>query len=374
MESPFVFIKEVVGDNFVGRKEELNWLSSNMLNNQNSVIIAPSRYGKTSLVRTAQLQAQKQDLTIKFCFIDLFNVRDALSFYKKFASEAVKSVAGTVDDWQLYTDEFFPTLTPRVVINDKINSVKLEFDKLTENPSECIDFFQNYAEKYDSKIVVCIEHFHNILDFEESNKFQKQLAKTMKNAGKVAYIVSGDKKNAMKEMFQTPRNPFNNFGDIFFPEPIDEKLFADYIVKLFSRSGRVIKKEQAERLCLYVKAYPYYVQLFSDIIWNNTKGFVTDQTIEISEKQLLEYCHQEFLFKIDTLSLSQINYLRAIIDGVDRFCSAESIHMYGLNSSSNVARVKSALIKKEVLEYDRYKPYFLDPVFELWLKKVYFYE
>ena len=40
--------KPVLGSNFIGRQDELNYLTKLIQMNQNVVIIAPRRYGKTS--------------------------------------------------------------------------------------------------------------------------------------------------------------------------------------------------------------------------------------------------------------------------------------------------------------------------------------
>jgi len=73
------------------------------------------------------------------------------------------------------------------------------------------------------------------------------------------------------------------------------------------------------------------------------------------------------------LTTHQVNLLRATLDGVIRFSSAEVIRQYGLNSSANVKRVKDALMKKEVLMFDEdERPIIIDPLFEYWLRKYYF--
>lgn len=372
MNSPFIYIKEVVGDFFVGRNEELVWVSSNMVNGQDTVLIASSRYGKTSIMRQALLMAQKNNPSLKVCYINLFNVRSENDFYVKLANEGMKIVAGTMEDWINLTQEFFPNSKPHVEVDDDVNIIKLEFEpeSLALHSYECLNFFHEYSERYSCKMTVCIEEFQNIELFEDP-KFAKKLSKALKNHPNVSYVLSGGKKNAMKQLFEKPKTPFFQFGDIFTLQPMEENLLVDYIVKTFSKSGRVIKKEQAEKICRDVKCHPYYAQLYSALVWGNTKGFVTEQTLAIAENDLMDYCRKDFEEIINQLSYPQINYLKATIEGVDHFCSSESMKKYLLHSSANVARVRAALAKKEVMEFHRTKPYFLDPVFEMWFRNVY---
>ena len=373
MDSPFVYVKEVGGSDFVGRKEELVWLSSNMLNSQNSVIIAPSRYGKTSLIRQAAIQVQKQDLNLKFCYIDIFNVREAYEFYAKLANEITKALASTSDGWVQIAQRYMPLTAPQVNIDSKQNEIYLQFDaeRLIKYSDEIVMLPQKIAVDNELRIVVCIEEFQNIEYFENDMEFQKYIAEMWHKHDKVCYIISGGKNNLMRELFETEKRPFYNFGDILHLEPIDEKNFAEYITKTFSKSGRVIPKELAEKLCKTVQNYPCYTQMFAGIVWSNTKGFVAESLLETSIDDLLSYNNYVFHQLAGTLSNSQINYLKAIIDGVDRFCSAENITKYRLNSSANITRARGALEKKEVIEFVKGKPKIINPVFELWFKNVY---
>jgi hypothetical protein len=144
------------------------------------------------------------------------------------------------------------------------------------------------------------------------------------------------------------------------------------MIQSFSKTGRVISKEFAEQLHRKVLGYPYYVQLLAHICWLNTKGFVMDSVASKSVEDLYDYNERIFRWITDGLSSSQLNYLHAVIDGVVRFSSEENLQRYELHSSANIARVREALEKKEILSFDRYNmPTFIDPVFELWFRNRY---
>jgi hypothetical protein len=94
--------------------------------------------------------------------------------------------------------------------------------------------------------------------------------------------------------------------------------------------------------------------------------------IDGAAEELLNYNDHFFRHIADDLSDSQANYLHAVIDGIDHFSAAEVIDRYQLHSSANITRVRGALEKKEILYFLRGKPYFINPVFEYWLRKRYF--
>ena len=72
----------------------------------------------------------------------------------------------------------------------------------------------------------------------------------------------------------------------------------------------------------------------------------------------------------ENLSAYQMNFLRALVDGVhSEFTFAEILQKYQLSSSANVSIIKRALVKKEIIETENKKIQFADPVLKLWLKQ-----
>jgi hypothetical protein len=370
VESPFIFTQPVVGDNFIHRKNELDWLSSNLSNGQHTVLIAPPLYGKRSLVTNALIRAQKQQL-LQSCILPLFNVRNEFVFYTSLVNVLLKAVCSTSDEWTTAVRQFLPETQPLVDINETArDGVSLIFDKtaVMTHADELLMLPERVAEWKNRRIVVCIYDFQDIALFDNSSIFQKKLCAVWKQHRMTTYLLCGNKKNAATALF-AEKMPFHKFGDIIHLERLDERLSADYIIRSFSKSGRVISKEFAEQVYRKVLGYPYYVQLLAHICWLNTKGFVLDSVVSKSVEDICDYNERIFRWITDGLSDSQLNYLHAVVDGVMRFSSVENLQRYDLHSSANVARVREALEKKEILTFDRYNmPTFIDPVFELWFR------
>ncbi|MDR2358371.1 MAG: hypothetical protein LBD87_01040 [Prevotellaceae bacterium] len=374
MDSPFVFSREVINESFVGRKDELSWLASNLSNKENTVLIAPAGYGKKSLVRSAFIQAAKQT-ELKWCTCNLFNIRDAYSFYTLLAREIFSAACATGDEWIAMAEQLLPLARPHIEINDRKQNAPLQiiFDKqrLLEFADEILQLPEKIAILQNTAFIVWINDFQEITRFDDTAAFQKRLITQWKPQRNAGYLLCGSKINAMRNLF-TEKQAFYKFGEQIPLEPIDEKALVDYIVKAFSKSGRVISKEFAEEICRTTCCYPFYVQQFAHLCWLNTKGFVIDSMIDSASEDLLNYNDHFFRLLADDLSDSQINYLHAVIDGIDRFSSAEVIAGYQLHSSANITRVRGALEKKEIITFIRNRPCFINPVFEYWLRKRYF--
>ena len=56
-----------------------------------------------------------------------------------------------------------------------------------------------------------------------------------------------------------------------------------------------------------------------------------------------------FQRETDNLTNNQLNYLKALIDGVKQLSSKETMESYKLGTSANVLRIKEGLENKEVI-------------------------
>lgn len=74
-----------------------------------------------------------------------------------------------------------------------------------------------------------------------------------------------------------------------------------------------------------------------------------------------------FQSKIETLTSYQMNFIRALCDGIQGdFGSKAIIDKYKLGTKSNITRLKNSLEEKELIETTKGITTLTDPVFKLW--------
>ena len=107
----------------------------------------------------------------------------------------------------------------------------------------------------------------------------------------------------------------------------------------------------AEEICRLVDNHSSYVQQLSWLLWIHTAGAATDTQLSAALEDLLDQNNILFQNEIESLSSYQMNFLRAVIDGVhSEFTTQEVLQKYQLGSSANVSIIKRALVKKELIE------------------------
>ena len=135
-------------------------------------------------------------------------------------------------------------------------------------------------------------------------------------------------------------------------------------------SGR-IKKSAKSKPCDIVKCHSWYLQQLCYFVWSGTSDKVTDETIEMRTRQLIDTNMPMFMNDTENLTAAQTAMLRAVANGEYRFNSIPVVRKYELGSAQTITRNKRMLTERDFIEKEGELYVFSDPVFELWFKREY---
>lgn len=379
MNSPFSFNRPLQAPDVLGRTSVADWLTSNLLKGQHSVIWDNPKTGKSSLINKALMQIHKSDEDPIVCRLSCFNIRSERSLYATVANTLFRCVAGTLGEWEQLATALLKACNPEISVprlQDQEFSLFFPQELTEEAFGELARFPQSLALHLNRPVILVIESFHTLVQSSgtASRAFCQRLAALWKSMDKVTFLISGcgstlsSGHSVFRDLFDV-RRPFHGFAEHIPLGTIEEKEFTDYIIRSFSKAGRVISRDYAEMIYRKMEGHPYYVQYFADICFSNTKGYMNDAMYLNGMEELLDIFQSPFERICHDLTTPQICFLHALTDGVEQFSSREVLTKYALNSSANVYRVRDALEKKAIIETINKKPRFIDPLFKLWFKK-----
>ncbi len=375
MNKPFLFGTHASSEYFTNRTEEVKQLSYNFQSLINTVIISPRRWGKSSLVLKAAEEVQKTDKNVRFCFIDMYNVRTESQFYQLLAQEIMKALSSKIEEIIEISKNYLTQIIPKISFNpDPVSefSISMDWEEVKKQPDEILDLAEKVASSKNIKLIICIDEFQNISAFDQPVDFQKKLRSHWQTHKNVAYCLYGSKRHMLLDVFSSHSMPFYNFGQIMFLNKISEKHWIPFIVGRFAATGKEISAETAGLICELTENHSFYVQQLAHFSWLNAEKICTPEHVTTAFETLL--LQLSFLYQsvTDGLSNSQINFLEAVIFGEEKFSSKEIIQTYKLGTSANVIRIKQALVNKEIIEVSGSDIEFLDPMYKRWLKKHWF--
>ena len=374
MRSPFMFGKIVAGEKFIDREEEQKQLSHNIASHINTVLISPRRWGKSSLVMCVAEALERRNPRVRFCFLDLFNVRSEEEFYAQLAKEVLRVSFSKWEERVESAKRFFKRLTPKFSVGvDPLHdfSVSFDWEELRKSFGEILDLPEEISREKEIQVVVCLDEFQNIGYFDEPLGFQKRLRAQWQHHELATYCLYGSKRHLMTELFEQKSMPLYKFGDILFLEKIREEHWVPFITEGFSKTGKRINEGLASRIAQDMECHPYFVQQLAYAVWTATTRNCTTREYDAAVDSLLT--QHAFLFQrqVDALTNPQANFLKALCDNVAQLSAADTVQKYQLGTSGNVNRIKTALVNKEVLDITSQKIEFIDPLFKLWFRTVY---
>ena len=369
----FVYGVAVSDYNFIGREQETKRLLDNFRGGINVILMSPRRLGKTSLVKHVCNKLDEEDIIT--VYLDIFGCKSEYDFYNKLAAEVLKQTASKHELWLEEAKEFIYRLTPKISFSPEPNAdfaISLGITPKTHTPEEVLGMAEKIAIKKGKRIVICIDEFQQIGEMPNSKQIQARLRTVWQHQKQVSYCLFGSKHHLMSAIFLHRSMPFYQFGDIISLDKIATADWVEYIVSHFADGKRTISRALAEDICKFTENYSAYVQQLSWLVFTQKEEgeTVTEEDVKQAMNDLLATNEILFMQMIEPLSEYQLNFLRAIASGVTKdFGLSEVREEYKLGSYSNINRLKTALLERDLIEKRGAETVMTDPVFAKWIKR-----
>ena len=376
MDKPFVYDTYVTGKSFVGRKMDCTILGNLLEGGENVVMYEPPKSGKMSVIQQTLFNMRTTGKQFMVIHVNMFNARKLEDFLVKSGTSLIRPLYSTAEEYadvmaRHLADTHFVFDAARFSSFGEVVSMNWAPD---QNDVEAM-FRLPYrlAEEAGVPFYIIIEEFQSVMNSKDYEKTLKTMEKVLSERNRqVSFIFTGSQVNAMKYIFAEQKY-FHNLVEWLPLQKVDDSDIAEHIIRGFMIGGKVVERELVIGACELFRGQMWYLNHFTSICDNLTKGYINEGILLQALKMLISVHEPRFMSIVNDLTDHQLSLLRAVLDGESKFSSSEVIEKYGLNSSANVRRVKDALKKKEVLTFnEKDEPVILDPLFEYWVGKYYF--
>ena len=374
MDIPFIYGRLADKESFIDRVEDRRELKNFLRHGINVILVSPRRWGKSSLVRTSMEELMQEESKTKVCFMDASKIHTEEGFYNKFASIVIQGVSSTLEQKLSDLVKFINRFTPSITIaSDPMNNVEvnLKVNPVKESPENILQLPERIAEAKGIKIIVCIDEFQQLANLPKWKNLEAMLRAEWQLQHHTTYCLYGSKMHMMKDIFNKANSPFFKFGQLMNLKRIAKEYWIPYIISNFKKTGKTISESQAECLCERVKYNSWYVQQYCFFLWSHTDKEVTQELLDNQLQLVLDTNEDLFLTEMDELTPTQIGMLKAIASGEKHFNAKDVVETYGLGQPQSITRNKKVLVEKDLVEKHLQDFSFVDPVFELWLKREY---
>lgn len=363
MENPFKYGVEVVGEDFVDRKQELVELEREVLSGKSIVLYSPRRLGKSSLLKELFRRIGEKAISV---YVKLYGVESRQAFAGKIA-EGVIAGAYTKLDRMREALRSLKELRPNLVLTPD-GGIKLEIGQrvTTRGLEEVLDFPERVAEKRGKRVVVAFDEFQEIsaLDGIGIEKLMKAKFEQHKRA---AYVFAGSKRHLLHQIFADEGRPLFKFARPMELGNIPKEEFSGFILRKFEGTGGRIAGEVIDEILEFTGGHPYFTQQLCHELWYLAKKVEDPSMVERAIEVVLAHYGVEYEHIWDGL---RSGTQRRLLLGMARehepnLYSTDFIVKYQLKTVAHVQRALKLLENKGLVE----KGKITDLFFAEWLRR-----
>ena len=373
MTNPFKYGTVVSGNDFADRRKELKELAGKLKETVRIFLLAPRRYGKTSLIKSVLNRLKRQGFLV--VYLDLYWASSSKEFFELYASSVMRGSKSIARRAAHFMKNFLPRLRPRLSIDADGNpelSLDLSADDSAKAAAEIFDLPEKIARAERKRYVVVFDEFQEIMQFD-GPVLERQMRAAIQHHHHVSYLFAGSKTHMLIDMIADETRPFYQMGTLMSLDKIPEDDFSDFITAKFNKSGRKISPEAVRRILEICENVPHYVQLLCFNLWDHFHKApqITASHIQQALINTLRSQEPAYLMLWEGLSLHQRKTLKAVAALKGRLLTAkDSMRVYNLESASNVAKSLKALCKKGILRKEKEAYIFEDVFFGRWAETI----
>ena len=377
-ENPFNFGDLALDDGFTDREHELAELEADIRNGQNVVVIAPRRYGKSSLVWRAahELAARDEALVAQ---VDLMRVATKEQLASKLSQAIYEGIATPLLRVRDRAAQIFESLRIRPMVTVEPITGHFSFSFTSGHTAADVDatlerLFELPAElaaERGRRVALVFDEFQEVIALDP--RLPALMRAVFQTQPDVAHVYLGSKRSMMRALFNDVNEPFWRSARQMELGPIPAGEFAAFIRRRFTSTGKRIDRRFTAEALSVTGCHPYGTQELCYALWEETEagGAVTEVVFERALDRVLRAENAHFTYVWDTIPRVQRLVLQALAaEPAEGLLSDEYRRRHGLPGASSVQRAVGELVDGELVErHGRGSYAIFEPFLAEWVRR-----
>jgi hypothetical protein len=353
--NPFRFGALALDESFADREQEIAELASDIRNGQDVVVIAPRRYGKSSLVWAATRALAADPVLV--AQVDLMTTPTKERLAAALANNIYEQIASPLERVRERALAPFRGLSvrPTVTVDPEDASLSFSFgvsqqeadidatlERLLELPAEL-------GGARARRTALVIDEFQEIVDIDPA--LPRLLRAVFQQQPEVTHVYLGSKRHVMERIFSDANEPFWRSAKPIELGPIEPEPFAAFIEARLRDGEREPDPAVVAELLRLTGGHPYATQELCYFLWEETPPgeVASPRRLELALDAVLRSEHAHFSLLWEGASAMQKVLLQALAAEPGRPYRQEYRERNDLPASTNVQKALRALEQREVI-------------------------
>jgi AAA+ ATPase superfamily predicted ATPase len=256
--------KPVTGDQLIGREKEVRLIGKYLDMGQSVVLIAPRRFGKTSLL--LEMLSRKKVAGNFTLFVDFFSTPDLFSLAAEIATQVLSNKKWTWTVHQLKNQLF--ELLKNIQFRQAVDQYEFIVGFGQQHPdewellAESIRFIEKFGQNHGKTMIAGFDEFGDIEKLD-GDRIVKLFRSELQRQQKSVYLFAGSYESVMNKIFADKSSPFLRFARVIKLGNIAGEDFIPYIETSLQEGAIDAPETLAREIFDFTGGHPYYTQLLA---------------------------------------------------------------------------------------------------------------
>ena len=370
--NPFIISGYIPPQYFCDRQQESKDLFLAVTNQQNVVLSAARRMGKTKLIDYVfdRKEIQENYITIS---IDILQTSSLSEFIFVLGNAVFNKIAKRSERLM----KLFPMMMKSLTASfgyDPVSATPTFEVKLGDitRPEYTLEEIFSYIDEADKRCLIVIDEFQQITYYAEKNveALLRTYIQKVKNA---TFVFSGSQRRVMSEMFGSAQRPFYHSARSLELDAIPIDVYTDFVITHFRAAGKDMLPEAIKKVYETFQGVTLYNQQVMNTAYAITPvGETCDiETVEELVEDLIRQNDRKMRELLQFIGEMQKAVLYAIFEEqpIRSISSAAFTKKHRLKSPSSTQAAVKRLLELDFIT--RKEGYYMiaDPLMSLWMEK-----
>jgi hypothetical protein len=371
--NPFRYGALALDDAFTDREHEIAELKADIRNGQDVVVLAPRRYGKSSLIwRVAQDLVRRRVLVAS---VDLMTTPTLAKLAEKLARAIHEDVASRKEK-ALDRLRVFAGLRISPTVNVDPDTARLSFGfEASHRPEDLRATLERLLElpgelgaERGRRVALIFDEFQEIVDIDPA--LPRLMRAVFQEQPEVAHVYLGSRRHMMRRLFSDENEPFWRSAKPIELGVIAPVAFRAYIAERFEATGRRVDEKVVDAVLAATGGHPYATQELCYFVWQLTPPGTTAEPAIFDEglRGVLRSENAHFTTVWDHASAQQRLLLQALAAQPGRALTNDYRRRHELPSTSTVQSAVTALERDELVANDHGAVRIVEPFLAEWIR------
>lgn len=354
---------------FCNRQQERTQLKTHIDAHEHVVLVAPRRYGKTSLIA----QVLKEN---KLCgtSIDFFFVLEQADVRKQIINGITKIMSMLLPKTKAKYEKIIHAIkqaNPKLSINVLGQTLEINSqDSSDKSIAELLLALDQCACDVNKSCVLVFDEFQQVGELKDSHAIEAVIRHAVERSRRVSYIFCGSKRHLLHEMFSDKSRPLYHLCDLMTIDRIATPCYQHFLNRMAKHRWQLnVDDDVANEIITLTANHPYYFNALCRRLWREN----TPPTLANARNTWHNYVIQQSPW-IETdltgLSLNRRKVLTALAFMPTKTPQGQAFSSRtGLNPSG-IKKALDDLLKLDLIHLDQNKLYqVLDPAMAYFIKR-----